>query len=66
MNLFDQIVSLVRVGQQGLQCCIYVQYLVVATTIMNCARFCVCLVRVQQLFTCVFSVNIPVDLCPET
>ena len=43
-ELIDQIVSLVRVGQQGLQCCIYVSYLVVATTIMSCASFCVCLV----------------------
>ena len=64
VNWFDQIVSLVRVGQQGLQCCIYVKYLVVATTIMSCA--CFCLVWVQQLFTCVFSVNIPVDLCLYT
>ena len=28
---------------------------------MSCA--CLCLVWVQQLFTCVFSVNMPVDLC---
>ena len=28
---------------------------------MSCACFCVCLVWVQQLFTCAFSVNMPVD-----
>ena len=29
---------------------------------MSYACFCVCLVWVQQLFTCVFSVNIPVSI----
>ena len=31
---------------------------------MSYVCFCVCFVWAQQLFTCVFSVNMPVDLCP--